>query len=140
MSRQSVFCFLFFVAAVLTAIVFVLDMDMFRFPMLLTATIFMAVWLFLPTGDASVEGKSAFYALVTYGIASILLSYTLYLMVPVYGQQWGVEYNPNDAGGVVFPIVNDTHENCVFTTVIFIFYFVTTILGRLRQKAVAYGG
>lgn len=133
MYRNILFSILFFVFLFITIISFILDADMFRFPMMLMMIIIAALWLFKPKNESHMEGKASFYALITYGIISVLISYVLYIIIPIYGQQWGVEYNPNDAGGVVYPIVNDGHENCIFTSVIFLIYF--GIVGFMRIKS-----
>lgn len=134
MSRKRVFSILFFVSLIFTIISFVMNADMFRFPMLLTTTIIVALRIFQPANESHLEGRAAFYALISYGILSVILSYVLYVIIPIYGQQWGVEYNPDDAGGVLYPVVNDGHENCLFTTVIFLIYFSIASFMRIKSK------
>ncbi len=134
MLKKIVFPVLFFIFLLVTIISFILDADMFRFPMMLTTFIITALWVFSPKDNSSVEGNAAFYALIAYGIISVILSYVLYIIIPIYGEQWGVEYNPNDAGGVVYPIVNDGHENCIFTTVIYLIFFGIVSFMRIKSK------
>ncbi len=134
MPKKILVCVLFFLSLAGSVTAFALEIDLLRFPMILLCALLMSLWLFRPKEDAGLEGKAVFYALIAYGLVSIVLSLFLYSVAPLYGMAWGFEYNPNDAGGVVFPIVNDAHENCLLTTVVFLLYFAIAGFQRLRLR------
>jgi hypothetical protein len=131
MRLKNIFRVLFIVSLAATIVSFILNSDIYSGPMLLTAAVFLTLWLFALKTDASQEGKAVFYALISYAIVSIILSYALSIVVPIYGQQWGFEFHPDDGS---FPIINDGRENCLLTTAIFLFYFSILGIQKLRLK------
>lgn len=104
------------------------------FPLFMLSLASLAVWLFRPSADSSAEGRAAFAAIVAFGLFSVGLSYALSAIVPPNAAAWGVDAHPEDAGGVLYPIVNDGRENCLLGSVVFVFYFAFTSFGRARSR------
>lgn len=126
---------LFLALASLTVAAFVADADVHMFPLFMLSITALAVWQFRPSADSSAEGRAAFAAIVAFGLFSVGLSYALTAIIPPNAAAWGVEAHPEDAGGVLYPIVNDGRENCLLGSVVFFFYFAFASFGRRRRRA-----
>jgi hypothetical protein len=135
MVRTRLLPFLFLVSLVGTIASFVFDSEEFMFPMLMTTEVVLSLWLFMPAREAASGEKSAFWAIIAFGSVSVLVSYAFTILVPVFGPAWGVESHPEDANGILYPMVNDGRENCLLGSILFLFYFGIAGTRRLIRKA-----
>jgi hypothetical protein len=130
MSNKILFILLIIFSIIISITAFLFNNEMLGFPLLLSAVVIASLGFFQPEKNSSLQGKAAFFTLIAWGVFSICISLVLDILVPVYGKAWGLEYHAEDA---MYPVVNDGHENCVITFVIFLIYF--TISGFMRMKA-----
>ncbi len=137
MKSKLLFPILTAASAAATVAAFALDSEFFMLPLVMVTEIIIALWLFRPGKESSPEGKAAFAAIIAFGAVSVLMSFALSLLVPVYGQAWGLEVHPEDLGGVIHPAVNDGRENCALGSIVYLIYFGINGWQRLRKSAKA---
>jgi hypothetical protein len=132
--RKVVYPFVFAALITGTIVSFAVDDAVLMFPMFMTCEIWLALWLFGLGPASSRQGKAAYYSIIAFGVVSVLLSYAFSILIPMYGEAWGVDSHPNDAQGILYPIVNDFQENCALGSIVFLFYFGISLVQRAVAK------
>jgi hypothetical protein len=134
---KNLLCALAFIAMLaITFFASVTGNDGIFAPMLMVDQIFLMIWFFKP---GKTDNKTAYYAIITYGVIIGLLSVFMTLFGPTIGAANGWESHPNDQNGIVYPAVNDGLENCYFASLLYLCYYLFWIYRWLRGRKTVSG-
>ncbi|MDP4093927.1 MAG: hypothetical protein Q8920_11255 [Bacillota bacterium] len=130
-SRSIICSVLFAIFLVVTVFSAVTGNEGVMAPMLMVDQVFLMIWLFKPEKG---ESKTAYHAIIAYGVFIALLSVFFSVFGPSLSERYGWETHTDDRNGITYPAVNDGRENCYFTSMLFVIYYVVSIYNRFFCK------